>query len=161
VILKQLETATSVRIRCPNCGDDFAAREAQLFDATAPRLPSHAISAINAWRKELAIGRAEIRKRELLASQRALTAARSGRIGKVVEKLAPALEGFDFVTGDCRALFEPIDYVVFQGLVKASDIEAVQFVDVKSGSATLSSSQRTIRDVIRDGNVRLEIANDL
>ena len=42
--------------------------------------------------------------------------ARSVNIGKIVERIAPSLKGFPFQCNDCRSLFQPIDYLVLEGL---------------------------------------------
>ena len=83
-------------------------------------------------------------------------AAKAANIGKVVEKIAPSLAGFPALTEECRALFEPIDYVVFQGLRKGV-VDSLQFVDVKSGNAKLTTRQKEIRDAVEDGKVRLVV----
>jgi predicted Holliday junction resolvase-like endonuclease len=44
-----------------------------------------------------------------------------------------SIASFGFTCGDCRAIFEPIDYLVFTGLCKGANVESLLFVDVKSG----------------------------
>ncbi len=76
-------------------------------------------------------------------------------IGKIVEKIAPSLPGFPVNSADCRSLFEPIDYIVFRGLSTAGHVEAIYFVDVKSGNARLNTTQKQIRQIVESGKVRL------
>ena len=86
-----------------------------------------------------------------------MIAAESVGIGKVVEKIAPSLPGFPVNSADCRSLFEPIDYVVFQGLSRFGKVEAIQFVDVKSGGARLNGIQQQVRHAVESGKVRMLI----
>lgn len=81
------------------------------------------------------------------------------KLGKTVEKICPVLPGFPFEPSDCRALFEPIDYVAFVGLTKGS-ISRLDFVDVKTGGSRLNQRQREIRDAVTDGAVRLRRLGD-
>jgi predicted Holliday junction resolvase-like endonuclease len=78
-------------------------------------------------------------------------------IGKVVEKIAPSLPGFPALPQECRSLLEPIDYIVFRGL-DAGRIEAIEFVEVKSGKATLNPNQKLVKEAVEDGRVELFIA---
>ena len=76
------------------------------------------------------------------------------KLGKTVEKIVPALPGFPIDRGDCRAIFDPIDYVGFVGLSRGS-VSRLEFIDVKTGNARLSKVQRTIRDAVEDGKVSI------
>lgn len=75
--------------------------------------------------------------------------------GRIVEQIAPFIEGFEYNPQDCRFLGSPIDFVVFDGL-SARDVKAVIFVEVKSGNSRLSVKERQVRDVISEGKVRFE-----
>ena len=66
----------------------------------------------------------------------------------------PSFASFAYEPGDCRALSEPVDYLVFSGLAKQNQVEALFFVDVKSGNARLSSAQRSIKSAVESGAVR-------
>ena len=74
---------------------------------------------------------------------------------KVVEKIGPSLPGFPLQPRDCRALFEPIDYVAFKGLSDRGVVDAVIFVDVKSGGAVLQPNQRKIKKAVLNHDVSL------
>ena len=80
--------------------------------------------------------------------------AEAVNLGKIVEKIVPSFASFSYEPGDCRALFEPIDYLVFSGLAKQNQVEALFFVDVKSGSARLSRAQASIKSAVEAGSVR-------
>lgn len=74
------------------------------------------------------------------------------RVGKVVESIAPFLDDFPV---DVRKpgtstnfLGQPIDFIHFD------PEEGVSFIEVKSGNAALSPTQRKIKRLIEEGKVR-------
>ena len=143
---------------CPNssCGEKFRLSEASLFDATKP-LPAPATQKLAQRKADLAERRADLRRRRHLAITKPAIGAESGGIGKVAEKIALSLPGFPVDPADCRALFEPIDYVVFRGLTKQGIIDSLLFVDVKTGNGKLEKHQCQIRDLVQRGKVSLDI----
>lgn len=60
----------------------------------------------------------ELKKRQKQMSVKLETTAKSVNIGYIFERLAPTMDGFTFQHYDCRSLFDPIDYVIFEGLSK-------------------------------------------
>jgi predicted Holliday junction resolvase-like endonuclease len=101
--------------------------------------------------------REDLRDSKQRAKTRPAIGAQASNIGKVVEKIAPSLPGFPVHAGDCWALFEPIDYVVFHGLAVRRTIEAVTFVDVKSGNGSLNNAQRQVKALVKAAKVSLTI----
>jgi predicted Holliday junction resolvase-like endonuclease len=90
-------------------------------------------------------------------TKRAEATAHAVNLGKIIEKIVPSFAAFNCNTGDCRARFEPVDYLIFSGLTEKASVEALYFVDVKSGGARLNSSQRLIRDAVNAGAVRFSV----
>lgn len=155
-LIEELQKARQLFVECPSCGEEFPLSKASLFDATNP-LPPKAQEHLNAQRTDLRQQREELKKRKLHANTKPAISAVSSITGKVLEKIAPSLPGFPVSPGDCRALFEPIDYVVFKGLTAKGTVDAVVFVDVKSGNARLGKDQRRIRQVVESGKVQMKI----
>src|SRR5580692_303702 len=143
-VLSELLEQRRIYVRCPTCEGEFPLAEAQPFDATR-KLPSQALEVLAQKAEDLVARRAELRAKKLKAPQRSQTAARSVNIGKVVEKLAPSLPGFPVSYRDCRSLFDPIDYIAFSGLALHGVVDALYFVEVKSGAARLTAAQRRIK----------------
>ena len=75
----------------------------------------------------------------------------------VLENVLPSLPGFP-VGADCRPLFKPIDFVVFNGLSARGEVDSLTFVEVKTGKARLSAQQSQVRNLVECGKVRLVIA---
>lgn len=72
--------------------------------------------------------------------------------GQFSEQLAPYLPDFPFSPTECRFIGKPVDFIVFKGM-DGKRVEEVVFVEVKSGKASLSSPERILRDVIKEGKV--------
>lgn len=72
--------------------------------------------------------------------------------GKVHEQLVPHLPGFEWSPRDARFLGSPVDFVVFDGLA-TGEVSRVVFLEIKTGSATLSPRERQVREAIRDRRV--------
>lgn len=156
-LLSELQKQRRLFARCPSCDGEFRLADARLFDATR-RLPDHALEYLAERREQLNEEQADLASRWERAKTRPRIAAESINIGKVVEKIAPSLPGFPVQAGDCRSLFEPIDYVVFRGLSTSGRVDAVLFVEVKSGRARLSETQTQVRAAVERGRVSLLIA---
>jgi predicted Holliday junction resolvase-like endonuclease len=154
-ILDDLKKDKSLFIRCPCCDDEFRASKAVLFDATK-RLPPEALANLETQRAELAEEKARLDKRKQ-GIEKTEKAAESVNIGKVVEKIATTLQGFPAAPADCRSLFEPIDLIVFDGLAKSGRVDAIRFVEVKSGGSKLNDHQKQIRDAIQEGRVEFAV----
>ena len=74
----------------------------------------------------------------------------------MLERIAPSLDGFKFEQNDCRSLFDPIDYVIFEGLTKKGKVDKIIIVDIKSGNARLSGKQRKIKELVNDKKVEFK-----
>lgn len=67
--------------------------------------------------------------------------------GFAVENLTPYLEDMkDYDPKKLRQMGQPIDFIYWGE-------DGVEFIEIKSGGARLSASQRKIRDQIKDGKV--------
>jgi predicted Holliday junction resolvase-like endonuclease len=73
--------------------------------------------------------------------------------GQFSENLAPYLPNFEFLPTECRFVGKPIDFIVFKGMDE-KDINEVVFVEVKSGKAKLSTSERKLKKAIDEKRVR-------
>jgi predicted Holliday junction resolvase-like endonuclease len=53
-------------------------------------------------------------------------------------------------------LFDPIDYVIFEGLCQRGIVSRIIFADIKTGSGSLSRRQREIRDLVNSKKVEFD-----
>lgn len=75
-------------------------------------------------------------------------------LGKVTEHLVPFSEAFkNFNPKDARFLGSPIDLIVFDGVEEKKDKLMIWFVEVKTGTSALNSTQKRIREAVKDKRV--------
>jgi predicted Holliday junction resolvase-like endonuclease len=139
---------------CPRCHSEFHLSDALLFDGTQT-FPEEAKSRRDEYETDLKSKKVDLRRRKMLASERAIITAEAVGVGKMVEHLVPILEGFEYKPADCRTLFDPIDLLVFNGL-SSSKVDLLAFMEIKTGGARLNSHQRKIRDAIKESRVIYE-----
>jgi predicted Holliday junction resolvase-like endonuclease len=84
------------------------------------------------------------------AAIRADAALRSTGVlrGRAAEQLVPFLPDFPWDPRDARFLGSPVDLVVFDGL-SGGGVREIVFVEVKTGSSSLSGRERSLRDAVR------------
>jgi len=70
-------------------------------------------------------------------------------LGQVTEKLVPFLDVFTHDPTKATFLGQPIDYIVFEE-------DGIVFIEIKSGHSKLTSKQRKIKKLVKEGKVRWE-----
>ena len=85
----------------------------------------------------------------------AIKRSRAVLSGQFSEQLAPYLPNFPYKPTEARFIGKPIDFIVFKGMDEKK-IEEVVFVEVKSGTSTLSTPERRLRDAINEKKVKWE-----
>jgi len=88
--------------------------------------------------------------------RRSVLRSRSTLLGHLFERLAPFFQRFAHDPRDVRALMNPIDYIVFDGLTVSRRVDRVIFVEVKCGTSRESLAQKSIVEAIREGRVSTE-----
>lgn len=153
--LTVLESIKNLIAECPHCQEEFPLRRALLFYANEP-LPEKAMGIVKQRERELREREEDLRERRKRASVTTEAISVSVQLGFSLERIAPVLSGFGFHPRDCRALGDPIDYLVFEGLTEGGVPERVCFVDIKTGDARLNAHQRSIQAAVEAGNVNME-----
>lgn len=82
----------------------------------------------------------------------AIDKSSSVTMGKMTEHMIPYLPGFGFNPSDARFIGSPIDLVVFDGLGN-DEVKKIVFVEIKTGTSTLSTRERLVRDAIVERRV--------
>jgi predicted Holliday junction resolvase-like endonuclease len=82
----------------------------------------------------------------------AIDKSQSVTMGKMTEHMVPYLPGFGFNPSDARFIGSPIDLVVFDGLGN-DEVKKIVFVEIKTGTSTLSPRERLVRDAIIEKRV--------
>lgn len=155
LVIKSLEE-NRFYAECPcGCGEEILLKDANLFylddfNETGKEAYKKILDEIKAQRKEL-------KAREKQMSSKSEIAAQSVNIGFIMERIAPTLKSFPFEHYDCRSLFDPIDYVIFEGLHRKGSVSKIIFTDIKTGNAKLKSSQKEIKELVNNKKVSLRV----
>src|SRR5439155_26942272 len=102
---------------CPACMEDFALSDAVLF-ALGTQPPAAALAALNAVRARIKQRKEALRDSRERMTKGARRTAEAVNLGMIVEKIVTSFSSLSYEAGDCRAMFEPIDYLIFSGLSK-------------------------------------------
>lgn len=163
-LIKDLKSIKGLKVICPNpeCEAELLVSRLEIADMYANDNPKivRAIQRYTAGEQEsqneIKDALKELRTERREKPKRVKRAAISVNIGKIVEKIVPSFGEFPYARGDCRALFEPIDYVVFNGLLQ-NRLASIEIVDVKTGNAQLSPGEREIKAAVEAGHVSYEV----
>jgi len=151
--IKQLQADRRILAECPDSGETFALADAVMFYVGDP-LPEEAKQWVCGFENDIKERQKELRERRRKVKEASERGATAVGLGKILEKLVPVMKDFGADSRDVRPLFEPIDYVVFNGLAaRDGEVDSLVFLDVKTGKAGLQASQRQIRDAVQGGKV--------
>jgi predicted Holliday junction resolvase-like endonuclease len=140
---------------CPCCGDDLLLRECGLFYHDDFSREGREI--YNQYWADLEERKQELRERKKQISSSSEIQAHVTNVGFILEQLAPCLSTFRFACSDCRSIFDPIDYVIFEGLCDKGLVSRIIFADIKTGRARLSQRQREIRELVAKKQVDFDV----
>src|SRR5882724_5875879 len=85
----------------------------------------------------------------------AIEKSRAVILGKVSEHLVPFFPGFQHNPKDARFIGTPVDFVVFDGL-DDGEVRGITFMEVKTGSSSLNTRERQVRNVVKQRAVEWE-----
>ena len=85
--------------------------------------------------------------------QDAIQKSQAVTLGKITEHFVPYLPEFAYNPKDARFLGSPIDFLVFDGL-SDGEVKCIIFIEVKTGTSTLNTRERRIRDAVQSGRVQ-------
>lgn len=139
---------------CPCCSEEIALKQTGLFDND-----NFSEGALEIYQRQLEFVKEEkerLKKLKLQGTTKSEVAAKSTNIGFILERLAPTFSHFRFNKSDCRSLFDPIDYIIFEGLSAKGRVDKMFFIDIKTGSARLSKKQKEIKSVVMNKKVEFK-----
>lgn len=141
----------SAQCPCPECGQQFSLKDSGLFylddfSQQAKDLYQQELKNLKEQEQEIKDTRKEIKKTSKIGAQ-------AVNIGFLLERLTPCMHTFPFEHNDCRSLFDPIDYLVFNGLSDKHSVDRIIFMDIKTGQARLNKNQREIRTAVEQRHV--------
>jgi predicted Holliday junction resolvase-like endonuclease len=134
---------------CPCCGELFYVSEAHpYYEGQKPRSSLDKLRA-----EELRLEQAEQRLDEIEVNLRA-RAARAGlrATKRLLRKIDPIFSGSGYDPQDVKAMFNPVTYVVFNGMSR-SQVTDVQLLAMAPESQATERMQYSIEQAIRRGNL--------
>lgn len=87
--------------------------------------------------------------------KKAIAKSRAGQLGKTLEKIAPVFSGFGHHPYDVRPMFDPVDFVVFDGYFRG-EVTNISFVEFKTGQGRMNKIQDSIRNAVENKRVGFE-----
>ena len=137
---------------CPcGCGKEIKLKDAGLFYLS--ELTDDAKKAFKTMQENLKKQRLKLTRKKELKSKH----TQSVNFGFISEKIVTAMNNFPFEHNDCRSLFKPIDYIIFEGLNKNGSVSKIIFTEIKSGNAYLNGHQKEIKSLVANKKVELKI----
>jgi predicted Holliday junction resolvase-like endonuclease len=149
-IIRTLED-NNFYVECPCCGGQILLKNAGLF-----YLDHFSPEAEELYQKKVAeckLREKELREKRKKISEKSEISTTAINIGFISERIAPLLEDFSFERNDCRSLFDPIDYVIFEGLSKKNSVSKILFTEIKTGKARLNPHEKEIRNLVERNQV--------
>jgi len=162
-IIQQLVSIPGLKIVCPRCDGEFPIKRAKLFsmhDTYPPavqKIIRERLESVNELKGELKIRNKQLTKNKKKKPEKIAISAQASNFGQISEQILPAFLTFPYKQNECRILFKPIDYIVFTGLSGKGRVEAIKFVDVKTGNGSLTAKQRQIRNRVIEGKIKHKV----
>ncbi|MBM3714106.1 MAG: hypothetical protein FJW56_11860 [Actinobacteria bacterium] len=153
-IIKTLEDS-GFYAECPCCDKPIKLKDAGLF--YLDDFTKEATALYEEYLNALKERRDELKNKKIKMSQKSEIISKSVNIGFILERLAPSLKAFKFHKNDCRSLFDPIDYVIFEGLQEKGKVSKIIFTDIKTGNARLNSHQKQIKNLVNKKKLSFDI----
>ena len=162
-VIDQLNKMQGLKIECADCQNTFSVQRAKLF-SVKENLPDKIAKIIANTHVELENQlenikeeKRSVRTKKKDKPKRIKITAEAVNFGKIVEKIVPSFDNFPYEPKDCRALYEPIDYIVFGNYSKTGKCDFIVFTDVKSGNAKLEDNQKQIRRIVNSNKVKIKV----
>ena len=139
------------KAKCRSCGTTMDLAKATLFPKQ--ELPPEAADLLRHKESGLKEQLQFVRQTNEEIMKRQEFGARSINRGLILERMLPLLKGFRFDKNDCRSVFDPIDYIIFDGLNGTGKVKKIYFAEVKTGNAKVSPRQSIIAKRISEKKV--------
>lgn len=145
-----IETLSSNRFygECPCCNETILLSKANLF--YSDKFNVKAEETYELYQNEFDERKQELNALKQSISKKSEIGARSVNIGFILERMFPSLAEFPYCCEDCRSLFDPIDYLVFEGLSTKGKVERLLWIEIKTGGARLNQPQRQIKSLVEN-----------
>lgn len=146
---------------CSCCGNIFRVVEGKFVFPSKPIKKSEYSSILE---KELSVQRAEQKldaaeeRFRILLEQQKETLAKAGRDSakKKLKKIDPVFSGRGVDPQEVKAVFDPIEYIVFHGMHSANRVFEIELISRKPQTKRSENIVKSIDSVVKKGNVVFE-----
>jgi predicted Holliday junction resolvase-like endonuclease len=153
ILAKVFEELNQILLICPSCEEVIYLSEARPF-LSGKQLHSE-IDEIRA--AELKLERAETRLSELEDSLRSIAAEAGRRAAKkLLKRIDPSFSGAGYDPQDVKVVFDPVTYLVFDGMAKAK-LNEVILIAAEPQNKQSEDLQRSIEKTIKNGNYEFKV----
>lgn len=147
---------------CPCCGEIFRLIEGKfVFPQRQPKTCDYLELVASEKRLSAAEERlqaARDRFDQKLQEQSARLAGQGRRLAKRrLKKIDPTFSGEDVDPQGVKAIFHPVEYIIFHGLGSYAGVDVIEFVSRSPSHKTQEALVRSIDNVVRAGDVEFEI----
>jgi len=136
---------------CPCCNEQFLLKDAGLFYFN--NFTDEAKDLHQQYLEELKEYETSIKELRKKITKTSKIGSKAVNVGLVLERIAPSMKTFPFNNKDCRSLFDPIDYIVFNGLSGKGSVDKIIFMDIKTGRSGLKGKQKKIKSLVENKKV--------
>lgn len=140
---------------CPACEETIKLKDCELF--YLDEFTDGAKEVYERLKQEQGERAGELTSRRKKISASSEVGAHAVNMGLILERLAPCMGTFRFDRSDCRSLFDPIDYLIFEGLSEKEAVSRLLFMEIKTGAASLNRTQRQLRSLVRSKKVSMSV----
>jgi len=148
-LVATLEDFRNILGMCPQCEEIFRLTDIQISYRAKPR---------RTWLDELEevddrLQRAEDRFDEKEGEIRDLAVKRGRRrLPALLRKVDPIFSSRGFFPQDAKPLFDPVDFVIFDGMNRKGLVSRIVLFDGPAGDSARDKIQRSLERTIRGGN---------
>jgi predicted Holliday junction resolvase-like endonuclease len=153
-LIKDLRSSKLIA-QCPKCDQEFKLADCLLFDGTL-KFPTPAEKVRLQLFQAFEERKKQLEKRKISADVTAEKKAIEVGFGKIIEKFIPAYKNLKLQFCECRPLYDPIDLLVFSGLLKRN-IDSITFMEIKSGNSRLNKHQKLVKDAVLENRVNMKV----
>ena len=136
---------------CPSCAGKINLKDCGLF--YLDEFTESARGVYERLKEEQDQRAVDLRARRTKISVSSQVGAQAVNTGLILERLAPCMDSFRFERTDCRSLFDPIDYLIFEGLTEKNVVSRILFMEIKTGRASLKNVQKKIKSLVESKKV--------
>lgn len=148
-LVRALEDFRNILGVCPHCGEVFRLTDIAISYHGRPR---------RSWldsleEDESRVARAEERFQEKLGAIREEARERGRRqLPRLLRKAEPIFSCRGYFPQDAKALFDPVDFLIFDGMNRRARVDRVVLFDGPADSRARERVQRSIERAVRAGN---------